>query len=87
MIYSYVKADGRIIPMEVDTPFRLEEMQKLVGGFIEFTPGPDGTELCINEEGRINGMERNARYPHVFGDVIVGRSVPGPDGREFVGIL
>lgn len=87
MIYSHITAEGKITPIETEKPLGLEEMQKLVGGWIEFTTVELGTELCINEEGRINGSKPNARYPQVYGDVIVGRQMHGPDGLEFVGLL
>lgn len=88
MIYSHVKSDGKITPIESEKPLALEKLQELVGGYIEFTDADVvGLRLCINEEGRLMGLPINARYPHVVGDVILGRDVVTSDGVEFVGIL
>ena len=89
MIYAYISADGKRKPIESDRPLPLERLQALVGGLIEFVAMPDGTELCVNEEGRVRDLPRNARYPAVRGDVVVGRRVYTQDLSEveFVGLI
>ena len=87
MIYSHVKADGRIETIESEKPLGLPELQRLVGGFIEFTTAPDLTVLCVNEEGLLKGLPRNARYNWLRGDVVEGRYMSGADGVVFVGLL
>lgn len=48
----------------------LEDLQKVVGGYIEVYPYPDDTDCCfiLNEEGKINGLPLN-------------RAVHGADGK------
>jgi len=60
---------ARLIPVTGDatwiTPnkgasFDLDEMQSLVGGYIEFvTLDQEGLILCINEEGKLHGLPPN----------------------------
>jgi hypothetical protein len=40
---------------------KLEQLQKLVGGLIEYCPMPQGVgfEIVVNEEGKLNGMPVN----------------------------
>jgi hypothetical protein len=39
--------------------FTLEEMQALVGGYIEFLYLPDGRIMVINEEGKLTNLTYN----------------------------
>lgn len=84
MIYAHIDTEGKRTPVVSDGPLGLERLQALVGGYIEMVALPDGTELVINEEGRLHGLPRNPVYPFVVGPVVVGRATS--DG-EFVGIL
>jgi hypothetical protein len=60
--------------------FSLEEVQKIVGGYIEVVGLSDGNILVLNEEGKLCGLDENpkatviahehkAMFPH---DYIVG---------------
>ena len=57
-------------------PKSLKELQKIVGGYIEFTKIPNGDTMVVNEEGIPKGLPINpgatllAKKP-IFGDVIV----------------
>lgn len=63
--------------------FRLEEMQKMVGGIIEIVYFDDNTVMVINEEGKLLGLPLNmdatavfrAHYPdsddYIVGDALV----------------
>lgn len=84
MIYSHVTAEGKVVPIESKNPLPLGKLQDLVGGFIEFVPGPDGTTLCVNEEGRLEGLPQNAHFPWIVGDAVMGIRT---DRGEFVGVL
>ena len=86
-LYSHVSEEGKITPIQSEKPLELAELQKLVGGYIEFVEVELGVDFCVNEEGRINGSKRNARYPWVFGDVVIGRRLAGINGDIFVGVL
>ena len=82
MIYDIVAPDGTVTPVERDEAFSLEELQQIVGRYIEFVYGYDGEDtICVNEEGRIMQLPQNQRYPDLVGNVVVGKSV----GDEFVG--
>ena len=63
--------------------FRLEEMQRMVGGIIEIVYFDDNTVMVINEEGKLLGLPLNmdataifrAHYPdsddYIVGDALV----------------
>lgn len=51
--------------------FALEELQKLVGGFIEHVPGSSPIAYC-NEEGRLHGLPVNLCASRRFRQELVG---------------
>lgn len=62
--------------------FTLEELQSLVGGYIEMLPLPNGKEMYINEDGKSLGLQQNdvaTGYGILAGiaddDFIVGNAV------------
>ena len=60
----------------------MENLQKLVGGYIEPLRLPDGSVLLMNEDGRNLGLDFNMRGPR--GEQIVGDIVVlGQHGSEF----
>lgn len=58
-----IKADGTIIKVEPNngTDFSLEEMNEIVGGYIEIVWFHDGSDniMVLNEEGKIEGLPYN----------------------------
>ena len=75
-----IKANGTIIedvrPAK-GTRFKLEQMQAIVGGYIEYVQCKDGKHvLVINEEGKIEGLPYNEKATELaelmVGDYIVG---------------
>ena len=70
------------------TDFQLEELQTIVGGYIEILHSRgDDTIMVINEEGKIQGLPENVNatieallkgmigwYDHIVGDVLVCKS-------------
>lgn len=71
-------ADIDGLPGEMD----LEDLQKLVDGYIEVVALPNGDQLVVNEEGKLKGLPVNpvatALFREAFPDipdVIVGRAV------------
>lgn len=92
-----IPAQGAPYKAEIPTNKELEELQRLVGGFIEYVPVYDeeqkevGLSLFCNEEGKIDGLPVNLRATHYFGfalqkgDVLVGDIVimgpPDDDGE------
>ena len=41
--------------------FTLEELQRLVGGYIERVPMSNGKSMYVNEEGKLNGLPYNEK--------------------------
>lgn len=91
-----IPAQGEPYKTEIPGDRELEELQRLVGGFIEYVPlyGDDdevALSLFCNEEGKIEGLPPNGRANHFFGDallegdVLVGNVVlmgpPDDDGE------
>lgn len=62
-----IKTTGEVIEVapENGTDFSLEELQTIVGGWIEIVNLRDGRLLCLDEEGKLKGKERN----HVATDI------------------
>jgi len=67
---------------------RLENLQKIVEGHIQYVPICEGTAILCNEEGKIPGLEPNfAIGSGITRDVIVGTAIIiGIDGEELCDI-
>lgn len=63
----------------------LEDLQKIVGGYIEIVPTDlymEGIATICNEEGKIMGLEPNVRIGY---DVVCGNMLfVGVDGEDFI---
>ena len=57
--------------------FSLENLQKLVGGYIEALYAHDGRMLVVDEEGRLKNKPVNPAASAIFGYVVVGDVVVG----------
>lgn len=77
-----IKADGTVtaVKPKIGAIFRLEEMQKIVGGYIEVADTSDGRRLVVNEDGKLKGLPLNEKatklyrhraYACIVGDVLV----------------
>lgn len=61
--------------------FGLEQLQALVGGYIEVIYAADGAEVIVNEEGKLDGLEPNPTATEKLrerlfpGDYIAGPAV------------
>lgn len=51
--------DGTTTEVTVNKDSKLQELQAMVGGLIEFYGFRDGSTLMVNEEGKLRGMEIN----------------------------
>lgn len=62
-----IKTTGEVIEVapKNGTDFSLEELQSIVGGWIEIVNLRDGRLLCLDEVGKLDGKERN----HVATDI------------------
>lgn len=80
---TVIHPDGREETVEPKngTNFSLEELQGVVGGYIEILPldSEDKTIMVLNEEGKLTGLELNPKATFLTrdiglmpGDVIVG---------------
>ena len=58
-------------PRRADIPHTLEEMQRIVGGYIQATyPFDDPVAIVCDDEGKLKGYELNRYIPNV--DIITG---------------
>lgn len=62
--------------------FTLEELQKLVGGYVERIAMPDGQAMYVNDEGKLNDLPYNTKatmklktHGLIQDDYIVGDAV------------
>lgn len=86
-----VKANGHIENVEPKNKrdFSLEELQKIVGGYIEIVPLDNDQIIVLNEEGKLMGLKVNeiattlyhevnrfarSRMDFIVGDVLVCNS-------------
>ena len=54
------------------TDFSLEELQGVVGGYIEIVRLRDDKMMVVNEEGRLIGLKHNIKASTIAADHIVG---------------
>jgi len=73
--YIWYKTDGSYGQVDLDHKLTLEEMQKLVGGYIERVKVRyygKVKDMWVNEEGLIHGLPVNAGASKIAGRSIVG---------------
>ena len=63
-----IKTDGTRQPVQPanGSDFTLEEMQAIVGGYIELVELDGNTTMVVNEEGKLLGMPYNAGADREF---------------------
>ncbi len=69
------KADGQKIETQPKNgrDFKLEELKKIVGGYIEIVTLSGNRIMVVNEEGKVNGLPINIKATELCGyDIIVG---------------
>ena len=56
-----IKTTGEVVEIQPKngTDFQLEELQAIVGGYIEIVNLRNGKLICCDEEGKLKGYERN----------------------------
>lgn len=74
---TIIKANGSTQDIEPKngSDFQLEELQKIVGGYIEILYLNDGRLMVCNEEGKLNRLPYNEKATRLFGlsyDYVVG---------------
>jgi uncharacterized protein DUF3846 len=77
-IGNWIKVDGTIVPVVPGkgAKFRLEELQEMVGGYVERLRLPDGFVMIVNEDGIPMGLPPNEvasqmARTNIVGDVVV----------------
>lgn len=66
---------------EKEIVHKLENLQEIVGGYIEAIYNNDGTALICNEEGKLQRLEGNRRFG---GDILAGTFfICGVSGENF----
>lgn len=67
----------------------LENLQKTVGGYIETVKLTESDVIICNEEGKLQGLEKNLRMygDTVYSDTLVGTIIViGTEGDEFADV-
>ena len=65
----------------------LENLQKIVQGYIEAVPLQEGVIILCNEMGKIQGLDWNIPHPHNKHDILVGTIIVcGVKGEHFVSL-
>jgi len=82
MEYKIYRTDNAVEVRVTKKPLELEEMQKIVGGYIEMLAYGEELYAVVNEEGRIKRLPQNPFFPEFVGNVILGKL----KDSEFVGI-
>jgi len=85
-----IKANGAEIEIKPKngSTFTLEELQKVVGGYIELVPTKIGNHMYVNEEGKLQNLAFNpsaTRLMKYRGDYVVGDAIllmPGEEENE-----
>lgn len=75
-----IKSNGQVIETapKNGTDFQLEELQSIVGGYIEIVNLRDGRLICLNEEGKLYNLPYNTKATNILraafctSDFIVG---------------
>ena len=69
-----IKTTGEVIETEPRNgeDFSLDELQGIVGGFIEIVHLADGRVMVVNEEGKLDGLPVNQKASDLYPDLIVG---------------
>jgi len=69
-----IKTDGTKIEVAPanGSDFSLEELQKVVGGYIEIVYLSEGRLMVVNEEGWLNNLPYNPSASEIYGHPIVG---------------
>lgn len=75
-----IKSNGQVIETapKNGTDFQLEELQSIVGGYIEIVNLRDGRLICLNEEGKLYNLPYNNKATDILravfrtNDFIVG---------------
>ena len=78
-VHKLLKPDGSVVDYPpAGKAYKLEELQKAVGGYIEVVSLKGGYIMVINEEGKLNGLPINQKATDLYGnprDHVVGNAL------------
>jgi hypothetical protein len=82
--YVIFKTDGGLEILERPSSIELQELQTLVGGYIEMVriEHSDALALMVNEEGSLLDLPQNPHCPGFVGNVVLGKIA----GEDFTGL-
>jgi len=72
---TIIKVDGTMEEITIDKQNSLEQMQKIVGGYIEVVPVAGGKTLVVNEEGLLQQLPINYKASALYNCTIVGNVI------------
>jgi hypothetical protein len=67
-----IRADGITVPFDKPAPFKLEDVQAAVGGYVELVHLQGGLILLVDEEGKLKHKRGNLMASAIAGHTIVG---------------
>lgn len=76
---TWIKTDGTVTEVQPKngTDFKLDELQRYVGGYIELLTLTNFRYMVVNEEGKVSGLPLNVkasaiyRFDAIVGDVLI----------------
>ena len=86
-IRAIIKRPDELTGHMTNISHTLENLQKIVGGYIEAVPLQEGVIILCNEMGKIQGLDWNIPHPHNKHDILVGTIIIcGVKGEHFVSL-
>jgi len=86
-IRAIIKRPDELTGHMTNISHTLENLQKIVGGYIECIPLRDDVVILVNEYGKIQGLDFNIPHPHTNKDFLVGTIIIcGVKGEHFVSL-
>lgn len=83
-IRAIIKRPDELYGHMTNISHSLENLQKIVGGYIEAIPLREDVVILVNEFGKIQGLDFNIPHPFTDQDFLVGTLIVlGVDGEEF----
>ena len=85
VIFIPVEGESKEITPENGKRFTLKELQALVGGIIQYVTFPDGTDIMVNDEGKLIDLPVNPRATKLWNEQFPLKEYPGNNDGIIVG--
>ena len=86
-IRAIIKRPDELTGHMTNISHTLENLQKIVQGYIDAVPLQEGVIILCNEMGKIQGLDWNIPHPHDKHDILVGTIIIcGVKGEHFVSL-